>query len=174
MASRHKPDPDGMLRLTTRQQLLQTIANLQLAGGQAAEAIPLYRAALDGLRVVRVVDRRQRFPTELLSGEHPTLAIIGDDDFRPTGPAGWSCTRTASKWPAAFIIYAGAANAQLYQHAVDTAQAVRRALLIETTAEYVSSWYKLVPHGMPALVVSPEFAASVRDGAAPATPRTVH
>lgn len=163
-------DPADTLCLT-REHVLQIIVGLQSAGGQAAEAIPLYRAALAGLRLVRVIARDQAFPSRLLTGERPTLVTIGDDDFRASGPAGWSCTRRAMKWPAATIIYAGAGQAEIYAHAVEVARQTGRLLLIETTAEHVLGWYELVPHSMPTLVVSPAFAPGP---ARAASSETVH
>lgn len=145
------------LRLT-RDQIVRIIAALQAAGSPASDSIPLYRAALKGMRLVRIVERDQRFPTDLVKGPQPTLLTIGDDDFRDTGPVRWTCASQAMRWAASIMIYAGAGRSEIYQHAVDAALITGKLLLVETTPEHVLSWYALVRSDTPTLVVSPAFA----------------
>jgi hypothetical protein len=84
----------------------------------------------------------------------PTVAVIGDDDYRSTGPAGWRCSAAIAEWAAAAVIHAAGATAESYGEAAKAARLLGRAVLIETDTANALAWAKVF-EGRPVLVVAP-------------------
>jgi hypothetical protein len=132
--------------------------------GQAGVAELMREVRRGGLAVFFGSDRMQKVTVEDLDqAQRPTLAVVGDDDYRSTGPAGWRATPTLAAWAAAAVIHAAGASAETYAEAAKVARVKGRAVLIETDTAHVEQW-AMVFQSCPVLLVLP------RDGAHPVLP----
>jgi hypothetical protein len=139
---------------------------LALAHAVAPHLTPLIRAVGRGIRLAGV-PRAAPFPRELLEYTRPVIAIVEDDDFRSTGPAGFPAAKRFAYWARREMVHASAAEARHYQLAVDAAMLHGRILLVETDSEHASEWCRFLGDGrrIPLLCIRP------RDGVHPVAPR---
>ena len=131
----------------------------------APHALPVYRAARDGLIIMIQPGRDAQVPSKLLDQpSRPILVLISDDDYRSTGPGGWSCALRVRRWAKGAIIHAAAGEAQHYEIALAGTLLAARFVLVETSASQQSAWQALLSPKMPILNIIP------RDGVHPARP----
>lgn len=99
--------------------------------------------------------RRREEPLHLRDLERsstPMVFVIGDDDYRSTGPAGWRCADTLARWARAAVIHAAAATPESYGEAVRAARMLGRAVLVETDMAHMMQWAELF-RDRPVLVI---------------------
>jgi len=74
--------------------------------------LPLYRTVAAGL--IRVVEhhRGTRVPWDVLNGarDRTTVIVLGDDDYRTTGPGGWSKAVRLLRWARVIILHGASAE----------------------------------------------------------------
>ena len=139
----------------SRADTCEIIASLQAAG--IDWYVPLYRAIGAGrIQLAFWADRDAPLPRKRLSkcGRTPVLFLIGDDDYRSTGPAGWRCAAPAAEWAAASVVHGAAGDAEIYQSVVTATERWRRLLLVETSGDHVPAWSRIVS-GKPCLLINP-------------------
>jgi hypothetical protein len=103
------------------------------------------------------VDRQGHPPNRLLKASaRPVIAVIGDDDYASTGPAGWAATLRLICWAKASMIHGTGADAPSYRAAIAMALVCRRFLLIETDSGHLDEWgATLRKHRVPFLGLRP-------------------
>ena len=154
-------DPSS-LKFTQRADLERVTAAVAV---HAPHALPIYRAARDGLLLLIQPGRSAQIPTKMLGrGERPIFVLIGDDDYQSTGPDGWSCALRVRRWARAGMIHAAAGRVEHYENALAGAFVARWFLMVETSADQQSSWQNFLYPRMPILNIVP------RDGVHPARP----
>lgn len=103
--------------------------------------VELLRAARDGLVNLIDIDRDCAAPMKLLeASSRPVVVVIGDDDYRSTGPAGWAAWQRLSYWARGAMVHATGGDAASYRLAVVMAEMQRRFLLIETSSGRAHDW----------------------------------
>ncbi len=124
---------DNRLPLVARAQVVSLLATT------SPFAVPLWRAASEGLLSLVVPDRAAS-PSALrraLAGvAGPMTILIGDDDEAPTGPSGWRCARAAIESSGAALVHGAAGEEPHYRTAALVALLAGRALLIETDSRH--------------------------------------
>jgi hypothetical protein len=145
----------------------ENLAKASVAADQAGQpgvAQLMREVRRGGLAVFFGSDRMQKITVEDLDqAQRPTLAVVGDDDYRSTGPSGWMATPALVTWAAAAVIHAAGASAETYAEAAEAARISGRAVLIETDTAHAEQW-AMVFEERPVLLVLP------RDGAHPTLP----
>ncbi|MBN8889214.1 MAG: hypothetical protein ABS99_05720 [Acetobacteraceae bacterium SCN 69-10] len=86
----------------------------------------------------------------------PEVVLIGDDDYRSTGPAGWRCADWLAGWGRRALIHGAGGEGRHYEVAVQAAVAGRRLALVETTSAHAAAWAALLRDRMPSLIVVPK------------------
>ena len=137
----------------------ENLAHASVAADQAGQpgvAELMRELRRGGLAVIFDSNRDQPVSVEELNeAQLPTLAVIGDDDYRSTGPSGWRATPTLAAWAAAAVIHAAGASAESYAEAAKAARVLGRAVLVETDTAHVEQW-AMVFSGRPVLLVLPK------------------
>jgi hypothetical protein len=132
--------------------------------GQPGIAELMRQVRRGGLAIVFVSDRDDPVTVDDLNeAERPTVVVVGDDDYRATGPSGWRATPTLVAWAAAVVVHAAGATADSYAEAAKAARELGRAVLIETDSAHAERW-AIVFRACPVLLVL------TRDGAHPVMP----
>ena len=108
-----------------------------------------------GLALVVVTDRNQKI-TNADMPTIPTIAVVGDDDAAPTGPAGWACTAAIAEWASCAMIHAAADDAKSYAEAARAARVVGNVVLIETDTAHAGEWAAIFAGKPPTLLVWPK------------------
>jgi hypothetical protein len=102
-----------------------------------------------------VGSRTMSVPRTSLTGHRvPLVALIGDDDYQSSGPAGWLCAKRVAQHTACAVIHAAGATADTYAQALTGARLMGSCALIETDTERAREWAELW-RGKPALLVWP-------------------
>lgn len=131
----------------------------------APHALPVYRAARDGLIIMIQPGRGVQVPSKLLDQRsRPVLVLISDDDYESSGPKGWTCALRVGRWAKGGIIHAAAGEAEHYELALAGTLLAARFVLVETSASQQAEWQALFSPKMPILNIVP------RDGVHPAPP----
>lgn len=102
-----------------------------------------------------------------LAHNRPAVSLIGDDDHRDRGPAGWPLAARVLTWARFVMLHGAGAKVEHYELAVQAAQDVGRVLIVECSATTLPAWVDLArnaPHRPATLVVAPS------DGAHPIVP----
>ena len=145
----------------------EKLAQASVAADQAGQpgTAQLMREMRRGdIAVLFNTDRERPVSVEELSkAQLPTLVVIGDDDYRSTGPAGWRATPALAAWAEAAVVHASGASAETYAEAAKAARIKGRAVLVETDTAHARDWAEVF-RDRPVLLVLP------RDGAHPAVP----
>lgn len=111
--------------------------------GQPGVAELMRQVRRGGLAVFFASDRKQPVTVaELNQAARPTVVVIGDDDYRSTGPSGWLATPVFAEWASAAVVHAAGASAESYAEAVKAARLLGRAVLVETSTGYAHEWAK--------------------------------
>ena len=135
--------------------LADAIARAEQIG--AAHLLPLLRAARAGAINLAFVGRGTAAPMGRLKRSlRPVVALVGDDDGAPTGPAGWPQAGTLIHWCAATVVHSAGAEPRHYEAALAGALVHGRMLLIETSTAREADWLALVRRlrpGLPGLIV---------------------
>jgi hypothetical protein len=145
----------------------QAARTIEIVAQACPDRLPVIRALIAGRIGLVEVCRGSLSPRELGQPRpKPVLAIIGDDDHRSTGPAGFRAVKRFAHWARAAIVHAAAGEAEHYTEAVRTALTVRHALLIETDPAHVVEWRRLLGDGtrIPILEILPRNVHPVRPG----------
>jgi hypothetical protein len=133
--------------------------------GQPGVAELLRHVRSGDIQIVQVESRDADIATaDLIIVDRPAVALVGDDDYRSTGPKGWRSATTISAWARSAVIHAAGATADTYREAVRGAHVTGRCALIETDAAHADAWAGVFT-GKPVLVILP------RDGVHPVMPR---
>jgi hypothetical protein len=116
----------------------------------------LHRSDPDEVTLLEV-DRQGMPPSRVLKASARTLlAVIGDDDYRSTGPTGWAATRRLLYWARGGMIHATGADVPSYRTAIGMALVTWRFLLVETDSAHMDEWGgALRKHGVPFLGLRP-------------------
>jgi hypothetical protein len=153
--------PDGHIRITRA----QTARFVEVMAAACPAKLPIVRALAAGLIGIVEVERGATFPAELRKpAPKPLIAIIGDDDFASTGPAGFPSAKRFGYWSRAVMVHGAGAEAAHYALAVEAALVLRQVLLVETDAQHIEEWTRFLGDGKraPILEIRP------RDGIHPA------
>ena len=133
--------------------------------GQPGVAALLREVAAGRIALFSVDSRNGVFDANQLNGcKLPVVAVVGDDDYRSTGPAGWKYAATIASWARCGVIHAAGATAGTYGEAIRGALVHGRAVLVETNSAHAADWAAMFI-GKPALLILP------RKGAHPIAPR---
>jgi hypothetical protein len=135
----------------------------------AGHKAELLRAVRRGtIALVEPMDRDSIISMRMLKHiSRPTLVIIGDDDYRSTGPAGWKCAKAMLRWSRWTCLHAAGVQVEQYRALVAATILHRRMMLVETSSAMLPAWSaalqaeQRIPRG---LTVVP------RDGAHPIVP----
>ena len=132
--------------------LISTTAAMELPG-----RVELLRAVRRGEITLVACDRQGMPPRRVLKASgRPLIAVIGDDDYRSTGPTGWAATRRLLYWARAGMIHATGADVRSYRTAIGMALVSWRFLLVETDSAHLDEWSgALHKHGVPFLGLRP-------------------
>jgi hypothetical protein len=136
----------------------------------APHRVPLFQAAAKGIIGLCDVPRGEPFPHGLLKAlSRPVVAVIGDDDYRSTGPSGFPAAKRFAYWAKASIVHATGGEVKHYEEAVNAAVLCFRLLLVETDAAHGVEWRRFLGDGrrIPILAILP------CDGVHPVKPGTV-
>jgi hypothetical protein len=106
--------------------------------------VPLYRAVADG-QVTLIEHGRDRHVTwAMLSKKHgPTVILLGDDDYKSTGPSGWPQAVCLLRWARTIILHGANGEPVHYAMAAAGAMIRRRLLMVETDAAHLEAWQVL-------------------------------
>lgn len=132
---------------------------IAVQAGQQPWKIPLLRAARDGrIALTELYDRHAALPLGKLNrAARSQLILLGDDDYKATGPSGWAAWPNVGRWPRYAIVHAAGATVAHYSEAVRLAVAHRRLLLIETSGAQAAAWSEaLVRLTVPHTLILPE------------------
>lgn len=77
---------------------------------------------------------------ELKRAGKPTIVLIGDDDYRTSGPIGWAGLRPLMRWARFGLVHAAGADVSTYRHALRLVRHQRRLVMIETAASAHNAW----------------------------------
>ncbi len=137
-----------------REDVARAIVMLQQAGHLAH--VELFRGVMQGAIGLGVISSRETpwNAADVPSGAHPTILLIGDDDYCSTGPPGWRAARGALSWTRAAIVHGAGATPECYRDAVIAAVHYKRLLLVETDFTHMEEWAAAVA-GKPTLKVVP-------------------
>lgn len=117
-------------------------------------ALPLYRAARDGLLNIIHPGRGAQVPSKMLERPgRPVLVLIGDDDDQSTGPSAWACGLRVRRWAQAGMIHAAGGEAHHYENALAGALLTGRFLLVETSMVHHAAWKNFLDTKVPVLNV---------------------
>lgn len=136
---------------TTKAEIANLIAQAEAAGfGHVTE---LLRPAMRGTLNVVAPARHTRMPPLHRIGKLglPVVALIGDDDYAPAGPAGWACAAKLRTWARYAVVHGAAADARTYAMAAAVATIHRRVLFIETTSDAAPTWATFLRESAPDL-----------------------
>jgi hypothetical protein len=133
-------------------RLISATAAMELPG-----RVELLRAVRRGEITLLEVDRQGMPPSRVLKASgRPLLAVLGDDDYRSTGPSGWAATRRLLYWARSALIHATGADVPSYQAVIALTLVCRRFLLVETDSAHLDEWgAALRKHGVPFLGLRP-------------------
>jgi hypothetical protein len=148
------PQADGHIRITRA----QGARFVEIMAAACPAKVAVARAVAAGLIGLVDVERGASFPPELRKPpKRPLLAIIGDDDFAATGPAGFPCAKRFSYWSRATMVHGAGAEAEHYALAVEATLALQQVLLVETSADFIAEWRRFLGDGKlaPILEVRP-------------------
>ena len=81
----------------------------------------------------------------------PVIALVGDDDYQPAGPATWASAARLRAWAAFAIVHGAGAKREHYEMAAVMAKQVRRLLFVETTSEAAQEWAGFLSERTPKL-----------------------
>ncbi|HYE70098.1 MAG TPA: hypothetical protein VD932_01070 [Aquabacterium sp.] len=141
--------------MSTSADLAAAIVHAQQIG--ASHLVPLLRMVRTGAVNVAFVTRGTPAPMgRLKRSNRPAIALLGDDDAAPTGPAGWPQAERLVKWCGAAVVHSTGAKAEHYAAATALALAHRRLLLVETNTAMEPAWLALIQRlrpGLPGLIV---------------------
>jgi hypothetical protein len=117
-------------------------------------ALPIYRAARDGLINLIQPGRGAQVPQKMLDRpDRPVIVLVGDDDDQSTGPEAWACGLRVRRWARAGMVHAAAGEAQHYQNALAGALLTRQFLLVETSMIHHAAWKNFLDTKIPVLNV---------------------
>ena len=120
----------------------------------APYALPIYRAARDGLINLIQAGRGAQIPQKMLERPgRPIVVLISDDDYQGTGPAGWFCGLRCRRWARGCMIHAAAGEAQHYEIALKGALLTGRFLLVETSMDQHAAWKSFLDPKIPTLTI---------------------
>ncbi|MCX7380031.1 MAG: hypothetical protein NT133_01130 [Alphaproteobacteria bacterium] len=120
------------------------------------------------LELLLAVKRREIAFAMLLRGEvppmgalkrsgKPTIVLIGDDDYRTSGPTGWAGLRPLMRWARFGLVHAAGADVATYRHALRLVRRERRLVMVETAASAHTAWRVLFnAFRVPADLIYPE------------------
>jgi hypothetical protein len=115
----------------------------------APHLAPVLAAAAERLIDVVLVERGGHFPGVLNGTTKNVLAIIGDDDGTPSGPAGFPSAVKFCRWAKAAVLHATGAEPEHYREAVRAAVSTGRCLMVETTPAHENAWLEMLVSGRP-------------------------
>lgn len=132
------------IKIDRLDQIPGAISRLQ-AGG-AAHRVALMRAVYRG-RIAHLELQRETSAGTLKRFMGcaclPELILVGDDDYRSSGPSGWRQTSRLMRWARRIIIHAAGGEADQYEGFVKSACAIGRLLLVETDAAHAQEWVQV-------------------------------
>jgi hypothetical protein len=103
--------------------------------------VELLRAVRDGSINLVEIERKAEAPMRVIEqSPRPVVMLLGDDDYRATGPAGWAAWQRLSYWARGAMVHATGADAASYRLALGLAVLHQRFLLIETDSAHAHAW----------------------------------
>lgn len=125
----------------------------------APHALPLFRAARDGLIEVVMPTRESGWPflRQADDRRRPVVVLIGDDPIAgaAVGPEGWRCARRLPDWAQAAIVHGTGPAPEHYEAAVRIAVGHRRLVMVETDSAHLGAWAALFGTAVPVLSIRP-------------------
>ncbi len=80
--------------------------------GQPGVAELLRHVRSGHIQIVQIENRSAEIAAaDLIIVDHPAVALIGDDDYKSTGPSGWRSAETICAWAHSAVIHAAGATA---------------------------------------------------------------
>jgi hypothetical protein len=133
-------------------RLISAASAMELTG-----RVELLRAVRRGEITLVECDRQGMPPRRVLEAStRPILAVIGDDDYRSTGPTGWAAARRLQYWARSGMIHASGADVPSYRTAIGMAHVAQRFLLVETDSAHLDEWAaSLRKHNVPFIGLRP-------------------
>jgi hypothetical protein len=117
-------------------RLIAQCSTLGLPGG-----VELLRAVRDGAINLVEIERQAAAPMRAIENSpRPVVMLLGDDDYRSTGPSGWAAWQRLSYWARDAMVYATGADVPSYRLAIGLALIQQRFLLIETDSAHAHDW----------------------------------
>ena len=134
-----------------REDIARVIGHAEMAG--AGFYVPLLRRVMNGDLNLIWPQRDTVQPPFYRLGKsgRPLVVVVGDDDYRPAGPATWACADKLRTWAAFAIIHGTGGRPEHYAMAGAAAMDVRRLLLIETTSAAAQDWAAFLHERSPQL-----------------------
>lgn len=127
----------GRLMTPPRRELLARMA----AASTGMPQEPIYRAAAaDEVAVTWLARPELPNLAKLRQAGLPAVVVLGDDDYRTSGPSGWPAADKALSWAKAAVIHAAGGRPEHYAAAVADAQRFGRLVLIETADVAADDW----------------------------------
>jgi hypothetical protein len=122
--------PDQIDRLIARASMLNLPGRVELL-----------RAVRDGAINLIEIERKAEAPMRAMErSTRPVVILIGDDDYRSTGPTGWAAWRRLGYWSNGAMVHATGGDAKSYRLAIGLALMEPRFLLIETDSAHAHDW----------------------------------
>jgi hypothetical protein len=75
-----------------------------------------------------------------ITRNRPAVVLIGDDDYRERGPAGWPLAERVARWAASVVLHAAGAEAAHSESAVLAAKGVGCVAIIECSTTTLPAW----------------------------------
>jgi hypothetical protein len=117
-------------------RLIAHAATMNLPG-----RVELLRAVRAGAINLVEIERRADAPMRAIENSpRPVIMLLGDDDYRSTGPAGWAAWQRLSYWARGAMVHATGADVPSYRLALGLAVVQRRFLMIETDSAHAHDW----------------------------------
>ncbi len=126
--------------IVTSERVNEYIAKAAISG--VGHLIPVLSAVRDGRIAVEFLTSRDKAAPmgRLKRYTCPVLVVIGDDDYRNTGPGGWVCTQRVIRWARGVMIHGAGGTVATYETAVSGAEHFGRFVLVETGSEHIAQW----------------------------------
>jgi hypothetical protein len=133
-------------------RLIAAAASMNLPG-----RVELLRAVRDGSINFIEIGRQAAAPMRTIEQSlRPVVMLLGDDDYRSTGPSGWAAWQRLSYWARGAMVHATGGDAPSYRMAIGMALVTQRFLLIETASAHAHDWGRaLHRRNIPALGLVP-------------------
>lgn len=134
------------MKIDRRDQIPGLIARYQQAGQhhRVPLLMALYTGAISYAEAWRGAGGGYLRAFMARTSNRPAVLLVGDDDYRSTGPAGWPMADAMARWCRFAIVHATGAEVSHYQSALLLAEAHGTVLFVETDSAHEAAWVEAV------------------------------